>query len=168
MQNYKRFFLISILSWVVFGLCPESQARTEGSPPEINFAWAQDKIRQGDDWRIYVSATDPDRDMVKIYCRMNSYRPDITLIKKEMEGQLNGYLVLRTNSLRNLFGLSLTLILIIADRAGNESKPVVFPLTIDGEPMKPLPADRVSPSLEKDLNKRIGYIGIDLTRWSGN
>jgi hypothetical protein len=45
------------------------------------------------------------------------------------------------------------------DHTGNESKPVIFPLTFNSEPMKPLP-----PDMEKELDKRIGYIGIDLIR----
>ncbi len=112
----------------------------------------------------YISANDPDGDMTRIYCTIDQpggqpYRPDITRLKKGMEEKFSGYLFLRTNSQFSLRGVSLTLTLTVVDRAGNESKPVVFPLTFDSEPMKPLP-----PDMEKELNRRIGVIGIDLTR----
>jgi hypothetical protein len=102
--------------------------------------------------------------MSKIYCVLNqpggqTYRPDTIRLKKGMEGSFSGYLVLRTTSNYNLWGVSLTLSLTIGDREGNESKSVDFPLTFNGEPMKPLPPDQ-----EKELNQRIGYIGIDLMR----
>ncbi len=107
--------------------------------------------------------------MYRIYCRLEqtggqNYRQDITNIKKGMEGQLTGFLVLRTRAPQDFFGVSLTLTVIIADRAGNESKPLVFPLTINGERMKPPPADQVPPDLEKALNQRITYLGFDLIR----
>ena len=103
-------------------------------------------------------------DGTEIYCVIDQpggqpYRPDITRIKKGMEGQLSGHLVLRTYSPYSLWGVSLTPTLTIVDHTGNESKPVIFPLTFNSEPMKPLP-----PDMEKELSKRIGYIGIDLIR----
>ena len=169
MKVSAKYLLISIIFFIMMGFNLESHAQTKGSPPVINFAWAQESIRQGEDWRIYISATDPDGDMFRIYCRVNqtggdNYRPDITRIKKEMEGKLTGYLVLRTYSSQDFSGVSLTLTLIIEDRAKNESQPIVLPLTFNGERMKPPPGDRVSPDLAKELNQRIGYIGIDLLR----
>ena len=169
MKVSAKYLLISIIFFIMMGFNLESHAQTKGSPPVINFAWAQESIRQGEDWRIYISATDPDGDMFRIYCRVNqaggdNYRPDITRIKKEMEGKLTGYLVLRTYSSQDFSGVSLTLTLIIEDRAKNESKPIVLPLTFNGERMKPPPADLVSPDLAKELNQRIGHIGIDLLR----
>lgn len=169
MKVSAKYLLISIIFFIMMGFNLESHAQTKGSPPVINFAWAQESIRQGEDWRIYISATDPDGDMFRIYCRVNqaggdNYRPDITRIKKEMEGKLTGYLVLRTYSSQDFSGVSLTLTLIIEDRAKNESQPIVLPLTFNGERMKPPPEDRVSPDLAKELNQRIGHIGIDLLR----
>jgi hypothetical protein len=172
MNGLTKYIPISIVLSIIImvGSKTESYAQsTNGSPPVINFAWAQEKIRQGEDWRIYFSATDADGDMTNIYCKVNQpggniYRPDTTRVKKEWGGKLTGYLVLRTNSPVDLYGVNLTLTLTIEDRAKNESKPVTFELNFDGERMKPLPADRVSPDLAKELNQRIGYIGIDLMR----
>ena len=163
---------IFILVSVVISLAHQSvegQAQTKGSAPVITFAWAQERIRQGEDWRIFIAATDPDGDMYRIYCRIEQlggqgYRPDISNIKKGMEGQLTGYLVLRTHSQQDFFGLYLTLKLTILDRAGNESQSLSFPLVIDGERTKFPPPDLIPAGLEKSLNQRIGYIGIDLMR----
>ena len=169
MKTIRSVLLVAVIASILMGLSLEGRAQTKGSPPVINFSWAQDKIRQGNDWRIYISATDPDGDMYRIYCRVEqaggqSYLQDITNIKKGMEGHLAGYLVLRTYSAQDLFGVSLTLSVIIADRAGNESKPLLFPLSINGERTKLLPADQVPPDLAKALDQRITHIGVDLIR----
>ena len=150
--------------FIIIGLTLNSYAQTQGSPPVINFSYAQEKIRQGEDWRIYISASDPDGDMSKIFCVIRQpggqvYPPDTIRLKKGMEGKFSGCVVLRTNSTYNLWGVSLTLTLTIGDRAENEGKSIDFPLTFNGERMKPLPPDQ-----EKELNQRIGYIGIDLMR----
>jgi hypothetical protein len=150
-------------------LCVESQAQTKGSPPVITFAWAQERIRQGEDWRIYIAASDPDGDMYRIYCRIDQpggqvYRPDISNIKRGMEGQLTGYLALRTYSQQDFFGLYLTLTLTVVDRAGKESQSLSFPLAIDGEKTKFPSSNLIPAGLEKGLNQRISYIGIDLMR----
>jgi hypothetical protein len=162
-------FFVFIFLGMVLGIYPESNGQTKGSSPVIHFAWAQDEIRQGNDWRIYLSATDPDGDMSKIFCRIDQpgekfYPLDITRIKKGLEGQLDGYLVLRTYSQQDLFGLSLTITLVIADSAGNESRPVTLPLTINGEKMKTPPSNPAPPNLQKLLNQRLGYIGTELYR----
>jgi hypothetical protein len=164
MRVFIKFFSVWVVLLTIFSLRSNGQAQTKGSPPVITFSYAQEKIRQGEEWRIYISASDPDGDISRIYCMIDQpggqlYRPDFTRLKKGMEEKFSGYLFLRTNSQFSLHGASLTLTLTIVDRAGNESKPVLFPLTFDGEPMKPLPAD-----MEKELNQRIAAIGIDLGR----
>ena len=169
MKASSAAFFISLVVLMTLAYHLQSRAQAKGSPPVVTFAWAQEKIRQGEDWRIYIAATDPDADMYRIYCRVDQpggqvYRPDITAIKKGMEGKLAGYLVLRTMSLQDLYGINLTLTLTIADRAGNEIKPVAFPLSINGEGRKTPPPDLIPAGLEKDFDRRIAYIGIDLMR----
>ena len=168
-KTTKRFFILVGVFISLAYLCTEGHAQSKGSAPVITFAWAQDRIRQGEDWRIYIAANDPDGDMYRIYCRIDQpggqvYRPDVSSIKKGLEGQLTGYLVLRTYSPQDLFGLYLTLNLTIVDRAGNESQTYSFPLTIDGEKTKFPPQGLIPAGLEKGLNQRISYIGIDLMR----
>jgi len=87
------------------------------------------------------------------------YPVDIIRLKKGMEGKFSGQIYLLTTSFRDFWGVTLALTLTIEDRAGNSSKPIVFPLEFDSEPMKPLPSD-----MDKDLNRSIGAIGIELTR----
>ena len=169
MKIAKGFFILVSVFMFLAPLCVEGLAQTKGSAPVITFAWAQERIRQGEDWRIYIAATDPDGDMHRIYCRIDQpggqvYRPDISNIKKGMEGQLTGYLVLRTYSPQDFFGLYLTLNLTIVDRAGNESQLLSLPLSIDGEKTKFPPPELIPAGLEKGLNQRIAYIGIDLMR----
>lgn len=169
MRGSRGYVLALVIALLVLGLHPDGRAQSKGTPPVIQFAWAQERIRQGEDWRIYLSATDPEGDMSRIYCRIDQsggqiYRQDITNVKKGMEGQLQGYLVLRTFSSQDFFGVSLTLTVVIADRAGNESKPVTLPLAFNGEGVKFPPTDRIPPDLAKGINQRIGYIGINLIR----
>jgi hypothetical protein len=141
-----------------------SQARPSGSPPVITFSYAQGKIRPGDIWRIYISASDPDGDMSKIFCVIEQpgvgrYKPEVIWLKKEMGRKFSGYLHLSTTSFRDLWGVTLTLTLTIEDRQGNECQPVLFPLEFNGEQLKPLP-----PDMEKELEKPISDIPIELTR----
>jgi len=99
---------------MIIGVGANGQAQTKGSPPVITFSYAQEKIRQGEEWRIYISASDPDGDMSKIYCAIHQpggqpYRPDVTRLKKGMEEKFSGYLFLRTNSQFSLRGSALPL-----------------------------------------------------------
>lgn len=165
MRLFAESLLASISISLIALTAPCSQAGPKGSPPTVTFSYAQEKIRQGEIWRVYIAANDPDGDMSRIVCTIEqsggqSYRPSITPLKKEMGGKFAGYLALYTSSNLSLWGgVTLQLTLTILDREGNESEPLVFPLEFNGEPAKPLP-----PDAEKDLNRRIGNINIDLTR----
>jgi hypothetical protein len=169
-MEMKKLFLFGVVAVLLLTIIPGiSKGQAKGVPPVITFSWAQDKIRQGEDWRIYLIATDPDNDLYRIYCRVDQpggqvYRPDISTVKKGMEGKIAGYLVLRTQSLQDLFGTHLTLTLTVVDRSGNESQSVVFPLAINGEKRKSPPPSLIPAGSEKELDQRIAYIGIDLVR----
>ena len=169
MNRPKTLGFLLLLLIVLVPLGMKSDAQGKGRPPDIIFSWAQDKIRRGEDWRIYIVASDPDGDMHRIYCRIEQgggqlYRMDISSVSRGMGGQLVGYLALRTFSSTDLGGTSLTLTLIIEDREKNESRPVRFPLTINGEVRRSPPANLIPPGIEKELDKRIAYISIDLVR----
>jgi hypothetical protein len=80
-------------------------------------------------------------------------------LKKEMQKQFSGYLAFHTGSALDWSGEEFILELSILDRAGNVKGEVNVPLEFDGGgPMKPLP-----PALEKELNRRIGIIDVDLS-----
>ncbi len=164
MRLFTKSFFLLVLTLLMMPTSYSSAQAAATSPPVITFAYAQEKIRPGEIWRVYLSANDSGKDMLKIFYTIDQpggqlYSPDVLFVKKGMEGQLSGYLSLPTNSFRDLWGVNLTLTVIIRDRAGNESKPVRFPLAFNGESMKPLPAE-----MEKDLNRPIGTIHIQLNR----
>jgi hypothetical protein len=137
-----------------------SRARAEGELI-VHFAYAPEKIRQGDIWKIYLSVTDPEGRMQQVVCRVEQqggayYKPILIYLKKGMEKQFTGHFVVYTRSFYELDDFALALN--ILDRDGNVRKVLHFPLEFDqsSEPMKPLP-----PDMEKDLNRRIGIIDID-------
>jgi hypothetical protein len=157
----KLFFIVGLFS-IFVGLMTDSHAQTQGELI-VNFAYAPEKIRQGDIWKIYLSVTDPDGNMHRVSCRIQQqggrdfYNRSVIYLKKGMEKQFTGYFALSTQTPKDLDDFVLELS--ILDRGGNERKTFRFPLEFDGgEPVKPLP-----PDMEKDLNRRIGNFYID---WS--
>jgi len=159
-----KFFLILISFSLVLVWASNGGGQTKDSPSIITFSYAQEKIRQGDIWKIYLSASDPEGSMMKIVCILRKagtprFRPSMLYLKKGMEKQFAGYLALHTASGLDWSGEEFVLELSILDRAGNVKGSVEFPLEFDGGgQMKPLPSD-----LEKDLNRRIGIIDVDLS-----
>lgn len=136
------------------------RAQAEGELT-VHFAYAPEKIRQGDIWKIYLSVSDPEGRMQQVVCRVEQqgesyHKPSVNYLKKGMEKQFTGYFAVYTSSFYELNDFVLALY--ILDRDGNVRKTLHFPLEFDqsSEPMKPLP-----PDLEKDLNQRIGIIDID-------
>jgi hypothetical protein len=160
MKLFMKFCFILSLFPIFVGLMTNTHAQTKGELI-VNFAYATEKIRQGDTWKIYLSVTDPEGNMHQVVCRIERpkesfYRPSTVYLKKGMEKQFTGYFVLHTNHHEEV--ADFVLALSILDRAGDVRKTLRFPLEFDGsaEPMKPLP-----PDMEKDLNRRIGMIDFD-------
>jgi hypothetical protein len=157
----KGFFLFLSVLFILPRLIL-SEAYALEDPPIIHFSFAQEKIRQGEIWKVYLSVSDPDGGMSRIVCNIEQagaeryYRPSIIYLKKGMEKQFAGYLALHTSSSQNLSGEELILNLSILDRSGNVRKTLRFPLEFDGERIGPLPVD-----MEKELNQRIGIIDVD-------
>ncbi len=155
-------FFPSSLALLAFLPLVVSEVHATVEPLNIRFAYAQEKIHQGEIWKIYLSVSDPDGGMSRIVCNIEQagaeryYRPSIIYLKKGMERQFAGYFALHTNSSQNLSGEQLILNLSILDRSGNVRKTLRFPLEFDGERMKTL-----SPDMEKELNQRIGIIDVD-------
>ena len=164
MSISKKLFLILISISLVLVWAASSPAETKDSPSVITFSYAQEKIRQGDVWKIYLPASDPQGSMLKIVCIVRKagtprFRPSMLYLKKDMQKQFSGYFAFHTASALDWSGEEFVLELSILDRAGNVKGEVNFPLEFDGGgPAKPLP-----PDLEKELNRRIGYIDVDLS-----
>ena len=159
----RSFFILAVVS-ILFCLEMNSYGQTKEDPITINFAYAAERIRRGDTWKIYLSVTDSESKMHRVVCHVrqsggeDAYSASTIYLKKGMEKQFTGYFALYTNFTLELDDFVLELS--ILDRAGNERKTLRFPLEFDrlAEPMKPLP-----PDMEKDLNRRIGTIDVE---WS--
>jgi hypothetical protein len=160
MKLFMKVFIVLNLFSIFVGLTMVSRAQVQGELI-VHFAYAPEKIRQGDIWKIYLSVTDPEGSMQQIVCGVEQqggtyYKPILIYLKKGMEKQFTGHFVVYTHSSHELDDFALALN--ILDREGNVRKTLHFPLEFDqsSEPMKPLP-----PDMEKDLNRRIGVIDID-------
>ena len=103
--------------------------------PVITQSFASREIRIGDTWKIYLNASDPNGEMIKISAIVDQpeqiYPEGITKVSKENGKGFSGYLYLSTASLANVLdGTSIRLWVQIQDRAGNFSQPAIFPLII--------------------------------------
>ena len=164
MKLTTGFFLVLSLVLIILGLEVRTYAQSKEDPLTINFAYAPERIRQGNVWKIFLSVTDSEGRMQRVVCQVrqpggtNAYKPSTIYLKKGMEKQFTGHFALYTNAPTELDDLVLELS--ILDRAGNERKTLRFPLEFDRSAgaKKPLPQD-----MEKDLNRRIGIIDIDWT-----
>ena len=161
MKLFARLFFILGLVSIVTVDWTNSSAQTK-EELIVNFAYAQKTIRQGDVWKIYLSVSDPEGNMNRVFFRINrpggtdAFRKSFIILKKGMRKEFTGYFTLDTRQPNELEDFVLELS--ILDRAGNERKTLLFPVEFDrsSEPMKPLPRD-----MEKELNRRIGNIDFD-------
>ena len=161
MKN-KTFLILFIVT--VFFSTVSAYAQTKENPPIINFAYAQENIRQGEIWKIYLSVNDPTGKMSSIVCRIDQdggirHRPSMLYLKRGMQNGFTGYFAFPTSdaSAGNLWGEDWVLQFTFVDRGGNAMKTLEFPLKFDGGgQIKPLPSD-----LEKALNQRLGTIDVE-------
>ena len=127
----------------------------------VKFAYAPEKIHQGDTWKVYLSVTDPEGKMFQVVGRIEQtairhYKPSVIYLKKGMEKQFTGHFALPTRHFSDLEDFDL--VLSILGRSGSVRKTLHFHVEFDesAEPMKPLP-----PDMEKSLNQLIGFIDVD-------
>jgi hypothetical protein len=103
------------------------------NPPVIEQSFASDQLRPGDQWKIYVKASDLDGDMEKIIAVVNqtgfgSYPVSMGKIKGETGKELSGYVYLNTSTqfgYNFLNNLELTVSLQVRDKAGHTSQAVI-------------------------------------------
>ncbi len=115
---------------------PSQPARLPRAVPVITQSFASPQISPGSNWKVYLKASDADGDMKAIFCKIHqpgvgTYPVSITQIKEGNQKELSGYLFLNISAFRNLELLELTLTVQIQDRAGQFSKPLEFPLSIN-------------------------------------
>ncbi len=110
------------------------------SVPVITAAFASKTLAPGDTWKVYIKASDPSGDMKYVYASVyqigrGDYSPSRTRIAEGNAKELNGFVYLNTlvpGGYEFLYAVTITLTVEIQDRAGNYSRPVVFPLSFSG------------------------------------
>jgi hypothetical protein len=145
--------------------------QSAGSPPVITNSFASKEISQGDIWKIYVEAHDPDGDMRQFVCVIKqvgygSYSPDYVVIKGPHREKMKGYLRFFSGAgggarLGEWTTLSLTLY--IRDRGRKNSNKVVFPLTFSRGSKQGSPP----PPFDSGQLDRLGTIATELRDPSG-
>jgi hypothetical protein len=139
------------------------------NPPVIGQSFASNQLRPGDQWKIYVLASDPDGDMATLIAvvdqpGMGSYPASLTKIKEENGKELSGYFYLITSGPFGhdfLHNQELVVTIQIKDKAGHISQPVSLTvLLVSGQSPKSPPAGIFN---EKDL----GPIMVTLRPASG-
>jgi hypothetical protein len=110
------------------------------NPPVIKQSFASNQLRPGDQWKIYVLASDPDGDMetmiaVVDQAGMGSYPVSYTKIKGENAKELSGYFYLNTSGPYGsvfLNNLELTVSIQMKDKAGHTSQTVTLSVQLLG------------------------------------
>ena len=176
-MNTKRFiYFLSLLLGVIFSIAPagRAQVKPETKGPVIPHAFAVEKGHYGFIWKIYLEAEDPDEQMFKIACSVyqpgyGHYPTDWIYLKREYQKHFRGYLQWNTFSSKTPYlvdGTQIVLGVSIIDKAGNESREVVFPFTfgpgVKGQYQYKLP----SPFNEGDVPK-LGNITTELFEPTG-
>lgn len=169
MNIIKKPIFISLgLIIMLFGVHDGwAQPKPLTNPPVITHSFAVEKGYFGMGWRVYLSAEDPDGDMLKIAITVDQlgyghYPTDWIYLKPVHQKHFKGYLQWNTFSSKTHFLTEWTQITInisVFDKAGNESNIVVFPFEfISG---KPQPTPPPAPFDQGDIPK-LGHITIDL------
>jgi hypothetical protein len=107
--------------------------------PVITESFASQELRPGDDWKIYLKASDPDGDMQSVVAVVEErgvgpLPVSITKLKEGNQKDLSGYVFLNTAGpygVSWLYSYSLTIMVQIKDKAGHYSNPVVFSVSFN-------------------------------------
>ncbi|MGB9627849.1 MAG: hypothetical protein ACPL6D_04250 [Thermodesulfobacteriota bacterium] len=169
-MNYiKQFMLINlVLAMMFFGVHNGlAQPKPLTNPPIITHSFAVEKGHFGTVWRVYLSAEDPDGDMLKIAITVDQlgyghYPTDWIYLKPIHQKQFKGYLQWNTFSSKTHFlreWTQITINISIFDKTGNESNIVIFPFEFTSG--KPQLANPPAPFDQGDI-PRLGHITIDL------
>ena len=135
-MNGKLLAAVFVFLCLAMGCATLMSSKEEvKATPVITQSFASREIRIGDTWKIYLNASDPNGEIIKISAIVDQpeqiYPESITKVSKENGKGFSGYLYLSTATLANApDGTSITLWVQIQDRAGNLSQPATFPLTL--------------------------------------
>ena len=165
-MNKKALLIILIsLLLVSCGLRWEGQVpgpRDEGSPPQILASYAEQVVRPGETWKVYLRVKDVDCDMTYVITDLwqsggGSYPVSFTPIKGLPCPELEGYVFLKTPADGDLLWDQFQAKLFVRDRRGNRSNSLQLPLNFDQVLAKKPPEEWRS-----DTVVSIGAINIDL------
>ena len=128
------------LSWKDEGPPP----RQEGRPPEIINFQAEEVIRPGETWRVYLKLRDVDCDMSYVVTQLwqsgvGAYPVSFTPIRQNACPEIVGYIFLRTPANRSVIQNQYDAKIFVRDRQGNHSKSINLPLNFDLITSKELP-----------------------------
>lgn len=169
MKTKKEIYLVGLLFAMVLLIAHQgwAQQKPEAKGATIINAFAVDEGYYGYIWKIYLEAEDPNGQMLRIACSVDQpgfghYPADWIYLKTESQKHLKGYIQWNTSSSNTPTlseGTQIMLRVSILDKAGHESREVVFPFTFRsearGQPNLPAPFDQ-------GVNQRLGHIHIDL------
>jgi hypothetical protein len=133
---------------LTIGFVPLASADVSGnSVPVISQAFASPHVCPGENWKVYLNASDPHGEMRNIYVvveqqGLGPHPLAIIRIKKGNQKELSGYIYLTTfTPYYSLNFTNLTLTAWIQGRDGNFSAPVTLPLSINARyTREPAPA----------------------------
>jgi hypothetical protein len=152
------------LSWKDEGPPP----RKEGRAPEIISYQAEEVIRPGETWRVYLKLRDVDCDMSYVVTQLwqagvGTYPVSFTPIRQHGCPELVGYIFLRTPADRSVVQNQYDAKIFVRDRQGNHSKSIELSLNFDLIASKKLPDEWQGAPVVS-----IGAIMIDLTNTQRN
>lgn len=168
MKALTVWVVLLILSMLFLNVRPGwSQPKSGANAPVITHAFAVEKGRYGDVWKLYIEANDPNADMLRIAIvayqdGFGRHRPDWVFVKGEQKNHLLGYLQWNTFSSKGGSVTEWTNVVLkvsVFDRAGNESNVVVFPHEFVSERM---PKTQLPAPFDQSGIPRLGYLWIDL------
>ena len=159
------FFGLLLALAFFFSSTGRAQTEAKGEAPVITSSFAVERGRYGGIWKIYIEAEDPDGDMFRIASVVHQpgygyYATDWIILKAQYRKHFKGYLQWNTfGSMQLREWTHITLKVSVLDKAGNESKEVVFPFMFESGVKTQY---KLLPQFDQGELPRLGYIHIDL------
>ena len=168
----KKVFFITLVSLLLVncGFKWEGQGpgpRDEGSPPQILASYAEQVVRPGETWKVYLKVRDVDCDMTYVITDLwqsggGSYPVSFTPIRELPCPELVGYVFLKTPADGDLVWEQFQAKLFVRDRRGYRTNLIQLPLSFDQVSAKKPPEQwRLATVVS------IGAVNIDLTNKQG-
>jgi hypothetical protein len=163
-----RKFVFAFLAIALLLGCADHSAyksrkkQREGYPPEIVDYYADQVIRPGAPWRVYLRFKDSDCDMTYIVADLwqsgvGPHGPSYTPIRETGCREIVGFLALDTPTDQGLVQDQLDLKVYVRDRRGNRSRAINLTLNFDWKSSEQLPEH-----WKRAPSNRLGTILIDL------